>query len=482
MLGADHSAFQAPLDALPVPSTTDVALQPGKGMFFDEFIEIRDPEGAALMERVLEAVDAVRSRQRKRNRAAQANHIERIHRLLANALRVHFFRTQAAVLYFRKADAEWYEDSPLWMRHGTLGEAVDALVDAGLLGAVTGRKMPYGSPTPSSASSYGPIEALICMAWECGITTQSIGRRIPAEQLVRLFGPKPQAEFDWLKGGLVQHRKGKRITFEPTTETAEWTANLAAINAFYRQHEISLGLTPEQLNFWIVERNADPDRTGTPFRTPETFAKDVYRVFNNGDKEKSTFDHGGRLYGGWWIHTPGELREAITINGQPTVELDYSNCFPRMLYAERGLDCDGDLYELPEIAACEADTGVAPGTYRGLIKWLMQVLLNGKRRPSENEKPDHLALPPGFSVGRVAALLEARHQPIANAFKTGAGFRLMRLESDIALEIITTAMAEGWVVLSVHDSFITTINRQDQLKELMIHTYYNRLKREPHIK
>ena len=112
----------------------------------------------------------------------------------------------------------------------------------------------------------------------------------------------------------------------------------------------------------------------------------------------------------------------------------------------------------------------------------MQVLINGKRRPSENDRPSHFSLPPGLSLREIAVLLEARHEPIADAFKTGAGLRLMRLESDIALEIVATAMAEGWVALSVHDSFITTSNRRDRLKELMIQTYLERFGIEPIIK
>ena len=471
MLGAGNTATQA--EGLDCGNhwCTD-HLVAGRGTFFDEFVEIRDPEGRALVEQVLAAFDVVRPRQRKRNQAAQSSHTERVTRLLANAIRAHFYRALPSVLYFRKADAEWYEDSPSWMRHGALGEAVDALVDAGLFRAATGKKMPYGSATPSSASSFAPTGNLIGMALECGITGQSIGRRIPAEELVRLFKAKPQAEFDWTKGGLVRPRTSKRIKFEPTAETAEWTANLAAINAFYRQQDISLGLTPEQQDLWLTERNADPERTGAPYRLPETFKTDIYRVFNNGDQEIPRFVEGGRMFGGWWMHIPGELREAIIINEQPTVELDYSNCHPRMLYAERGLDCDGDLYELPEIA----------DTYRPLLKWLMQVLINGKRRPSEGEKPSHLALPPGFTLREVIALLEARHQPIADAFKTGAGLRLMRLESDIAMEIVTTAMNEGWVALSVHDSFITTINQRDQLNKLMIQKYVKRLGKEAIIK
>lgn len=453
--------------------------RPSRGTFFDEFIEIQEPERAAFVEQVLAHFEVVRPRQRIRNEAARASHNERISRLVANAMRAHFYRVSRSVLYFRKADAEWYQSSPSWMRHGALGEAVDALMDSGLFRGTTGRKMPWYSSTPSSASSFAATDALIAMALECGVEARSIKRHIPREELVRLFSPKAQVEFDWIKGSLVQPRKGERIKFDQTNDSAAWTTTLAAINEFYRQQDISLGLTPEQMNLWLTDRNSDPSRTGAAYRIPESFKTDIYRVFNNGEQENPRFDHGGRLFGGWWMPIPADLREAITINGQPTIELDYSNCHPRMLYAERGLDCDGDLYELAEITAIEERTGTS---YRPFIKWMMQVLLNGKRRPNEDEKPAHLACPPDLTVKEVAALLEARHQPIADAFKTGAGLRLMRLESDIALEIIATAKAEGWVALSVHDSFITTIDRHDRLKELMIQTYFQRMGRNPVIK
>lgn len=447
-------------------------LRPGRGTFFDEFLQIRDPERAPFVERANGALEAIRPRQRKRNQTAQANHTERLSRLLANAMRTHFFRDPPAVLYFRKADAEWYKHSPTWMRHGALGEAVDALTDAGLLRSMIGKKMPHGSENRSWAPSYAPTGTLVAMALECGVTSQSIIRRIPATQLVRLHEPKPDAEFDWSNGQLVQLRKNRRIVFEPTPETNEWTSALAAINAFYRQQDVSLGLTAEQMSLWLSKRNADPDRRGVPSRLPETFGTDIYRVFNNGERHNPSFSQGGRMFGGWWMHIPKELREAITINGQPTMELDYANCHPRLLYAERGLDFDGDLYELPEIADAS----------RPLIKWVMQVLLNGKRRPSEADLPKNLAVPQGFTLAEVVAAIEARHQPIADAFKTSVGLRLMRLESDIALEILTRATAEGWVALSIHDSFITTVNRVDRLKELMIQAYLQKVGRNPVMK
>jgi hypothetical protein len=465
-----------PTDAAPPPKES---VAPGRGTFFDEYIDIRDPEGAAFTARILDRYDEVRPRKRRRGRDALTT---RIRKVLANAMRASYYRNRPSVLYFRKADASWYADKPSWMKHGALGEVVDALADAGLVRTITGKKMPYGSETPSWASSYTPTDQLTRLAADCGVSADSIDRRLPSEVLVRLFGRKPKREFDWERGVMPQPRKGKPISFEPTAETQEWTARLEAINAFYRQQVIGLGLAPHELTLWLEERNADPERTGASYRMPELFKTDIYRVFNNGEEANPSFNDGGRLFGGWWMSIAEGLRKAITINGQPTVELDYRSCHPRMLYHRKGLDCEGDLYDLPEIAAYEEASGVAPGTYRGYVKWLMQVLINCRGRPRAAEKPDQIAEPPGLSAKKIIAFIEARHQPIADTFKTGAGMQLMRLESDIALEIISEAMAEGWPVLSIHDSFIAPLEQAGWLKAMMIDAYVRRLGRVPSIK
>ena len=41
-------------------------------------------------------------------------------------------------------------------------------------------------------------------------------------------------------------------------------------------------------------------------------------MFNN-----SSFDEGGRFYGGWWQRIDGKIRKDIRINKIATVEIDY---------------------------------------------------------------------------------------------------------------------------------------------------------------
>lgn len=452
---------------------------PGEGTFFHEEIDLREPEGTALTERLLELYDGVRPRKRKKGRD---NLKLRLRKLAANAMRGHFFRTSPAILYSAASASRAYADKPSWMKHRALAKVVDALCDAGLLEVITGKKMPEGHPTPSWTSSYWATPHLIGLAQECGVTEDSVRRQVSEDSLVRLFEPKPKAPFDTHKKVLLQPAKGKRIKFAPTPETQEWISTLSAVNAFYRQQRIAVGASAAEEQSWLAARNSNPDRRGVPLLRPELFGTDLYRVFNHGNEDDPRFDFGGRLFGGWWMLESEESRKAITINGLPTVELDYANCHPRMLYHQRGHDGVGELYNIPEIAAYEAEKGLAPDTYRDFIKWLFQVLLNGKGRPASARRPDSIAAPEDLPTRQVVSLLKAHHQPIADAFCTGVGLSLMRLESDIALEIVATAMAEGWTVLPVHDSFITTIDKRDRLKALMIESYFNRIGKLPVLK
>lgn len=460
-------------------SRPSAVMLPGKGTFFDEHIDLRDPEGAAFTARVIEVYDTVRPRKRKRGREALTM---RVRKLLANGMRTNFYRKAPSVLYFKGAESKHYRNSPGWMRHGALGDVVDALRDAGLAATITGVLERDGTGWRSWASSYTPSNKLIDLATECGISAKSLDHRLQHTELVRLFGPKPDREFDWDTGKMSPSQKGKPISFQPTAETDEWISTLEAINTFYRQQEIGLELSADALALDLAAQNDGPEQAGAPLRIPELFKMDIYRVFNNGEVANPKFDKGGRLFGGWWMSVSEEMRRAITINGQPTVEIDYAECHPRMLYHRAGLEPDGQVYILPEIAAYEASTGSEPGTYRPYVKWLMQVLINCRGRPGSVDLPEKILVPPDLTVKQVVGFIKARHQPIVGDFETGAGLDLMRIESDIALEIVSKAMAEGWTALSVHDSFITTVDRQDRLEAMMSDAYVRRLGRKPSFK
>ena len=82
---------------------TNKTPDPGSGTFFDEYVDLRDPEGTILTKLIMEYYDKVRPTKRKRHRKTLEF---RIRRLAANALRAYYFRDCPAVLFIAKADAE----------------------------------------------------------------------------------------------------------------------------------------------------------------------------------------------------------------------------------------------------------------------------------------------------------------------------------------------------------------------------------------
>jgi len=168
----------------------------------------------------------------------------------------------------------------------------------------------------------------------------------------------------------------------------------------------------------------------------------VYRVFNNG-----SFDQGGRLYGGWWQQIPSGLRKHITIDGQWTIELDYSALHPRLIYAERGIQYEGDPY----------DVGLDE-SLRPLVKVTFQKLINGggyprHPRPGSGE-PSFDAVEMGMSWRQFVDTIKDHHSSISDLFGTGIGLRLQRKDSDIAQAVMLKFNKLDTVMLPVHDSFI----------------------------
>ncbi|MGS1094082.1 hypothetical protein ACVCNR_05765 [Aquamicrobium terrae] len=187
--------------------------------------------------------------------------------------------------------------------------------------------------------------------------------------------------------------------------------------------------------------------------------RSLYRVFNNGN-----FDHGGRFYGGWWQNIPSDYRRFITINGIPTVEVDFSSMQLAMLYAKIGQDLKGDAYAIE---------GIDP-SYRNLVKTTTLKLINGKGRLSA---PLKSALPENMTWKELQALVLERHKPIAEFFHSGEGIRLQRLDSDIAEEVIMEMLAKEVVALPIHDSFIVPEGNLDSLCSVMLAAYQRKMDR-----
>jgi hypothetical protein len=456
--GADSSA------SLPAPWRTQAdpaRVETLKGTWFDEAFDFRDPEGEVLVREVLALIGVTETRTRKRREPDENNHQAAVRRVLANGLRCHHFRRPPLVAYFRKADA--YSGGPGWLRGESMSRTVDGLLRAGLLNASLGR---WGGVS----STYHVTEKLSELARACAVTDHSFTMRLPLKRLVRLR-----------EGGSGT----PQIVFKPTVETFRWACRLHAYNAFVACQDVGLALTNEEEAEWVRhwtekrKRRRDGEWDGCRLFRPELIQADLYRQFNNG-----SFEQGGRLYGGWWINTPKALRRKITINGEPTVELDFSGCAIRMLYHERGLDYQGDPYRLEAISAYEAKQGLPPNHFREGVKAITQALINDQngKEPEQIQLPDGLSFRPGFKRSEVRRMIEGKHAPIADAFGTGAGLRLQRLDSDLALAIVSELRNQGVLALPIHDSFLVSREHKYKTGVLMSRLYRDKFGFNPMIK
>jgi hypothetical protein len=193
----------------------------------------------------------------------------------------------------------------------------------------------------------------------------------------------------------------------------------------------------------------------------------LHRVYN-----RKSFSLGGRAYGALHQSILKHLRPCIHIDGQPTVELDYSAFHILMLYHLEGIDYQNDPYEV-----CEGTD------MRAIYKAVGLVAINAKDERSaygaiRNELRDRgLPLPAREKplVGLVNTFREA-HGPIARYLFSDIGLTLQNKDSDIMNAILSSLMDKGILGLSVYDSVIVQTRHRDTLYETMVREYQDAMK------
>lgn len=232
---------------------------------------------------------------------------------------------------------------------------------------------------------------------------------------------------------------------------------LDVVNDFYNEHRFSY--------------SSISDRTDLLFPC-------LTAIFND-----NSWDIGGRLYSSG-IHgisyqsIPSDIRETFYIDGEKTVEIDYSGMHISMLYAKEAITPPADPYDF------------LSGDERSLAKYATIMLLNAD---DENQvifklqqKKEEMQFKQGLSRKKsklknalntcsdfsdIVQKIKSQHMSIAKYFCTGIGKKLQNIDSIIALEIINHFCKLGIPVLPMHDSFIIASKHKDQLKTIMDSTF-----------
>ncbi|MCA1777580.1 MAG: hypothetical protein LC676_18810 [Loktanella sp.] len=185
------------------------------------------------------------------------------------------------------------------------------------------------------------------------------------------------------------------------------------------------------------------------------------RIFNK------DLTRGGRFYamGASWQNVKAEARKSLTIGGESVVELDYCTMHPAILYAEAGANMPSDCYEIS-------------GWPRKLVKVAMLTLINAPTKQkarlsiAHNELMADRAELGSQEAMRLASELiddiKRLHKPIAKSFHSDAGARLMGIDATMAETVMSIMLAQGIVVLPVHDSFLVPASQAEKLEDAML--------------
>jgi hypothetical protein len=374
--------------------------------------------------------------------------------------------------------------------------AVDHLIDNGYVTNSTGRHF-----TDDDGNEYGflskmrPTEkfAEICSRYK--LSLEMVCKKSD-EELVRLRFPKVKRDKKLsLADDVAFKNSGKPFPYEDTAETERMRTVTRVYNLLMDNTYIDLDV--ECLSYadrgTLIEK-LDSHAVDDPEIVLRLADKNVYRVFNNAD---TTFRHGGRFYGAWWIGCPSILRKYITIDGSPTVELDYSGIHIHLAYALEGINYASlkiDPYTLDDNVPDDIPDNVPnkEKLKRKLNKKILLTAINADGEHStassvfnELRKDGELKKYHVWSHHPIKSkldLLTQKHEPIKDYIASNKGILLQYFDSMILELLIDHFTSRGIPILTIHDSVICKVEHQsivtDQMYELFANMVNNQLRAE----
>ncbi|WP_246790681.1 hypothetical protein [Bradyrhizobium diazoefficiens] len=244
-----------------------------------------------------------------------------------------------------------------------------------------------------------------------------------------------------LKEGKDEDGNAAAIAYRETAQSKKLTNQVRRINDFLREADIDVsGQDDSGLSL------------GRDGQIIAPYRRSLRRIFNNG-----TWQHGGRLAGGFWLSMQRAERQRIRIDGQCVAEVDYRQLFPRLAYVRAGApQPEGDLYDV-----------FGDGTGRDGCKKLMNALLFAKG-PLKNWPEDTRQYFPGdINLRTAVEMFTAKHVPIAHLFGKGLGFQLMRIESDMLIEVLMELAIAGVTARPLHDAVLVAESHADIAQKTM---------------
>ena len=274
--------------------------------------------------------------------------------------------------------------------------------------------------------------------------------------------------------------------FKDNNDIRRWRKNLQGYNSFITQNAVCLSIDKHHLDAGLIAKMANDQYQldwvfGDGKKKPRIFNYlhvQLRRIFSRG-----SFQKGGRFYGGWWQFIPSEYRRYITINGLPTVEVDYSELHPRMMYRDANLPLpEGDLYDLGlRYEDKEYDKSIEPyKSKRKVIKTYINAMINDDRGNFKLNSRQIKIME--MNTAQLESWVIKKH-PITQEIKgKGFGLRYQFVDSQIAEMVMLKLLGQDILCLPVHDSFICQEHHLPELELAMREAYEAVLGSVPQLK
>jgi len=225
-------------------------------------------------------------------------------------------------------------------------------------------------------------------------------------------------------------------------------------NSVYTEHCICLSASDVQLK----ELETAMAAKGVEHRYLDFAQVQMTRIFARGEMYK-----GGRFYQPWWQNILSSYRKYILIDGESTVECDFTAMSLSQLYAKEGITYTKgqDPYGLglPNWLGPKDER-------RGVIKKFVNALLNDEDSIYEL-KAKQSRIVDGLTHDELLEKFRSTHPEIKHYIDQKIGLQLHFEDSSIADVIMSACNKSGIVALPIHDSFIVKKKHKDELILIM---------------
>jgi hypothetical protein len=188
-------------------------------------------------------------------------------------------------------------------------------------------------------------------------------------------------------------------------------------------------------------------------------------------------------------------RKKILIDGEPTVELDYSSLHCSLLYESKGLACldKSDLYTINlnhlfdvveetvnnsfyltmsrKLVKAAFVRAINCDSKEDAVKSLMLLIQEDLQKDFMEKEFKFLKVLTQDDVWGIFVALEDKHSLICEMFYQKIGLFLMNLDSNILMKVLESCEEQGICALPIHDSVIVPESLKEQAMDIMMKCY-----------